>query len=92
MTSHSTTATNQTAKTMPIIVLTAGHGGKDMGAVNANYQGKTHTESSIACEMECLERLTIGKIVYDTQFTFYQTLQNRPFAIYRAKTNVFKAL
>lgn len=51
MTSHSTTATNQTAKTMPIILLTAGHGGKDMGAVNANYQGKTHTESSIVCEM-----------------------------------------
>lgn len=38
-------------KAAPIIVLTAGHGGRDVGAVNASHQGKTHTESSIACDM-----------------------------------------
>lgn len=35
----------------PIIVLTAGHGGSDVGAVNTNYQNQTHTESDIACDM-----------------------------------------
>lgn len=35
----------------PIILLTAGHGGADVGAVNTSYQNKTHTESDIACEM-----------------------------------------
>lgn len=58
MTSHSTTATNQTAKTMPIIVLTAGHGGKDMGAVNANYQGKTRVKQA--------DKIGIGKSDDDT--------------------------
>lgn len=35
----------------PIIVLTAGHGGKDVGAVNTTYQKQTHTESDIVCDM-----------------------------------------
>lgn len=51
MTSHSTTSTNQASKTTLTIVLTAGHGGLDVGAVNTSYQNKTHTENSIACEM-----------------------------------------
>lgn len=51
MTSNSTTSANQASKATPTIVLTAGHGGSDVGAVNTSYQNKTHTESSIACEM-----------------------------------------
>lgn len=51
MTSNSTTSANQASKSTPTIVLTAGHGGSDVGAVNTSYQNKTHTESSIACEM-----------------------------------------
>ncbi|MPY07374.1 N-acetylmuramoyl-L-alanine amidase [Moraxella catarrhalis] len=51
MTSNSTTSANQASKATPTIVLTAGHGGGDVGAVNTNYQNKTHTESNIACEM-----------------------------------------
>lgn len=35
----------------PIIVLTAGHGGKDVGAVNTTHQNQTHTESDIVCDM-----------------------------------------
>lgn len=45
-----TITTTQPTQT-PLIVLTAGHGGGDVGAVNTTYQGKTHTESDIACEM-----------------------------------------
>lgn len=51
MTSYSAISTNQAPKITPIIVLTAGHGGSDVGAVNTSYQNKTHTESNIACEM-----------------------------------------
>lgn len=51
MTSCSTTSTHQMLKTTLTIVLTAGHGGSDVGAVNTNYQNQTHAESDIACDM-----------------------------------------
>lgn len=48
---HSTNAKSAKTIPTPVIVLCAGHGGSDFGAVNTSYQNKTHTESSIACEM-----------------------------------------
>lgn len=51
MTKQTSTHQYKAGKPAPLIVLTAGHGGSDVGAVNTTYQNKMHTESNIACDM-----------------------------------------